>query len=153
MCEATGLQNVQNKYHDDLPVCYFHAHNAVQMRLNFNAALGEAGVSMQAQVASVLSCASTSRRCSKGNWRTRFSAAAMCDSKARAGHGLKRLLCCCGWCGAMDSHLPGPWGGFSLRKRLLMAAFTRGEEETVREIGVSVLVLHQQEALRLLCFP
>lgn len=30
MCEATGLQNVQNKYHN----CYFGAHNAVQMRLN-----------------------------------------------------------------------------------------------------------------------
>lgn len=79
----------------------------------------------------MLSCASTSRRCSKGNWRTRFSAAAVYDSKARARHGLRRLLCCHGWCGAMDSHLPRPWGGFSLIKRLLMAAFTRGEEETV----------------------
>lgn len=67
---------------------------------------------MQDWVASVLSCAPTSRRCSKGNWRTRFSASvlAMCDSKARARHGLKRLLCCCGQHSAMGSSLPGPWG-------------------------------------------
>lgn len=150
MYEATGLQNVQNKYHDDLPVCYFGAQCSPN-EIKLHAALkGE--VSMQAQVASVLSCASTSRRCSKSNWRTRFSAVALSDSKARARHGLQRLLCCCGQRGAMGSCLPGPWG-FSLRKRLLPATFSTGEEETLTEIGVSLLVLNQQDSPRLLLFP
>lgn len=56
-------------------------------------------VSMRAQVASVPSCASTSRRCSKGNWRTRFSTVALCDNKARAPWAPKApLLVWTAWC-------------------------------------------------------
>lgn len=77
----------------------------------------------------------------------------MYNNKARARHGLRRLLCCHGQCGLCCGQQPA-WalGSFSLGKRLLLAAFTRGEE-TLKEIGISVLVLHQQDALKLLCFP
>jgi len=72
--------------------------------------------------------------------RTRFSAVAMCDAKARARHGHKRLFCCSWQPGALGSCLPGesgPWEAAASERgacMMLPATFAGGEWETLPEI-------------------